>query len=56
MEKLCGFQVSSTQVSKLTAELDEKFDKWRSRPLPEIIYLTLDATYPAVAGSGSTAA
>lgn len=45
MEKLCGFQVSSGQVSNLTRELDVEFAKWRSRPLPGIIYLTLDATY-----------
>jgi len=45
MEKLCGFKVSSGQVSNLTKELDVEFAKWRSRPLPEIIYLTIDATY-----------
>jgi len=45
MEKLCGFKVSSGQVSNLTKELDVEFVKWRSRPLPDIIYLTLDATY-----------
>lgn len=45
MEKLCGFEVSSGQVSNLTKELDVEFAKWRSRPLPDIIYLTLDATY-----------
>jgi transposase-like protein len=45
MEKLCGFQVSSGQVSNLTKELDTEFIKWRGRILPEIIYLTLDATY-----------
>ena len=45
MEKLCGFEVSSGQVYNLTKELDVQFVKWRSRPLPNIIYLTLDATY-----------
>ena len=45
MEKLCGFQVSSGQVSNLTKQLDVEFVKWRSRPLPNIIYLALDATY-----------
>jgi len=45
MEKLCGFKVSSGQVSNLTKELDVEFVKWRTRPLPDIIYLTLDATY-----------
>lgn len=53
MEKLCGFQVSSCQVSKLTAELDEEFEKWRNRPLPEIIYLTIDATYYKVRIDGA---
>ncbi len=45
MEKLCGFQISSGQVSHLTKGLDVEFVKWRARPLPEILYLTLDATY-----------
>jgi putative transposase len=53
MEKLCGFQVSSTQISKLTAELDIEFKKWRERPLPPIIYLTLDATYYKVRIDGT---
>ena len=53
MEKLCGFQISSTQVSKLTMELDAEFGKWRSRPLPEIIYLTLDATFYKVRIDGT---
>jgi len=45
MEKLCGFKVSSGQVSNLNKQLDEEFTKWRNRPLPEIIYFTTDATY-----------
>jgi len=45
MEQMCGFEVSSGQVSKLNKELDEEFRKWRSRPLPEIAYLIIDATY-----------
>ncbi len=53
MEKLCGFQVSSTQVSRLTADLDSEFQKWRERPLPEITYLTLDATYYKVRIDGT---
>jgi putative transposase len=43
MDELCGFEVSSTQVSKLTAELDEEFEKWSNRPLPEISHLLGDA-------------
>ena len=45
MEQMCGFNVSSGQVSNLNKQLDEEFKKWRTRPLPEIIYLTVDATY-----------
>lgn len=42
---LCGMEVTSTQVSRLTAELDQEFEKWRTRPLPDIAHLFLDATY-----------
>lgn len=45
MEELCGFEVSSGQVSNLNKTLDTEFQKWRSRPLPEIQYLSVDATY-----------
>ncbi|MDA7882530.1 transposase, partial [Akkermansiaceae bacterium] len=45
MEQMCGFEVSSGQVSNLNKQLDEEFEKWRTRPLPEIAYMTLDATY-----------
>jgi putative transposase len=53
MERLCGLEVSSTQVSRLTAELDETFEKWRGRPLPEIAHLIVDATYIKVRVDGS---
>lgn len=53
MEKLCGLSVSSTQVSRLTAELDETFELWRNRPLPEIAHLIIDATYIKVRIGGS---
>jgi len=45
MEELCGFEVSSGQVSNLNKQLDAEFEKWRTRPLPPIAYMTLDATY-----------
>jgi transposase-like protein len=45
MEQMCGFEVSSGQVSNLNKQLDSEFGKWRSRPLPEISSMTLDATY-----------
>lgn len=53
MKELCGFEASSGQVSKLTAQLDEEFEKWRSRPLPEIACLILDATYYKVRIDGT---
>jgi putative transposase len=45
MEELCGFEVSSGQVSNLNKQLDVEFEKWRNRPLDQIAYMTLDATY-----------
>ncbi|MCH7229161.1 IS256 family transposase, partial [Haloferula sp. A504] len=53
MKKLCGLEVTSTQVSRLTAELDEEFEKWRNRALPAILYLILDATYIKVRLDGA---
>ncbi|MFN8458461.1 MAG: IS256 family transposase [Anaerolineae bacterium] len=48
VEKLGGGAVSSTQVSRATAQLDEVLDKWRSRPLGRCRYLSLDARYEKV--------
>ena len=45
VEQLCGASISSTTVSNLAAQLDAEFESWRSRPLPEIRYLIVDATY-----------
>jgi putative transposase len=45
MEQMCGFEVSSGQVSNLNKQLDEEFEKWRNRQLPDISYLIIDATY-----------
>jgi transposase-like protein len=45
MEQMCGFEVSSGQVSNLNKQLDVEFEKWRTRPLPPIKFMTLDATY-----------
>ena len=53
MEQLCGLEVTSSQVSRLTAELDEEFHKWRNRTLPAIIYLFIDATYIKVRLDGA---
>jgi len=51
-EKLCGTTVSSTQVSKATAKLDETLEAWRNRPLGIFRYLFLDARYEIVRQNG----
>lgn len=53
MGELCGFDVSSTQVSNLTATLDTEFKRWRERPLPDISHLFTDATYYKVRIDGN---
>jgi len=51
-EQLCGVEVTATQVSRATAQLDEVLQEWRERPLGEILYLYLDARYEKVRVSG----
>jgi transposase-like protein len=53
IEQLCGFQVTSTDVSRATGLLDEEFKKWRARPLRKYEYLYLDARYEKVRNAGS---
>ncbi len=52
-ERLCGYEVSSTQVSRITQELDGQFEAFRNRPIGEICYLVFDAIYLKVRHSGS---
>jgi transposase-like protein len=47
-EELCGCEISSSDVSRATALLDEDLAKWRSRPLGQVKYLILDARYEKV--------
>jgi putative transposase len=47
-EQLCGTAISSMQVSRAAALLDETLEAWRKRPLGEIVYLFLDARYEKV--------
>lgn len=51
-EQLCGTAVSSSQVSRATAQLDEALAAWRERPLGEMVYLFLDARYEKVRQNG----
>lgn len=53
VEELCGFEVSSSDVSRAAAALDEELEKWRNRPLGQIKYLILDARYEKVRLAGS---
>jgi transposase-like protein len=41
VEELCGFEVSSTEVSRATKLLDEEFESWRNRELGAYEYLWL---------------
>ncbi|MFA5932441.1 MAG: IS256 family transposase [Candidatus Paceibacterota bacterium] len=48
IEKMCGFDVSSSDVSRASKSLDEELDKWRNRTLGSYRYLFLDARYEKV--------
>lgn len=53
LEKMCGLEISSMQVSRAAKILDEELDNWRNRPLGEYPYLILDAHYEKVRQNGS---
>lgn len=53
LEKMCGLDVSSTQVSRAAQMLDEELGKWRRRALGQYPYLILDAHYEKVRQNGS---
>jgi transposase-like protein len=52
LEKMCGLEVSSTQVSNAAKLLDEELEKWRNRPIGRILFLQLDARYEKVRQDG----
>jgi len=51
-KQLCGLDLTSTEVSRAAAELDEMLESWRTRPLDEVPYLVLDARYEKVRHGG----
>lgn len=53
LKKLCGLEISSTQVSNASKLLDKELEKWRSRAIPKIPFLQLDARYEKVRQDGS---
>jgi len=52
VEELCGLDISSTQVSRAAAQLDEVLESWRTRPLGCYRYIVLDAQYEKVRQGG----
>lgn len=51
-EALCGFEVSSSEVSRCTARLDGELSGWRARELGKFPYMLLDARYEKVRRGG----
>lgn len=48
-EELCGFDISSTQVSRCSKLLDEELEKFRNRPLTgKYAYVYFDAEYEKI--------
>lgn len=54
VKKLCGVEVSSTLVSRATAQLDPILTQWRTRRLGVCPYVILDARYEQVRQDGTT--
>lgn len=52
-EQLCGFEVSSSEVSRCTKALDEELTAWRERPLGAHPYVVLDARYEKMRHGGT---
>jgi putative transposase len=52
-EQLCGVEVSSSQVSAASAQLDPCLEKWRHRPLGQFPYIFVDARYEKVRVDGA---
>ncbi len=52
MQKFCGLEVTSSQVSRATQALDGALEVWRNRPLGEFPYVILDARYEKVRVDG----
>ena len=53
LEKLCGTSISSTEVSRVAAQLDPLLAQWRTRPLDPIRHILLDARYEKVRVEGA---
>jgi putative transposase len=52
IEEMCGFEITSSQVSRAAAELDAEFEIWRNRPLGQYPYVFFDARYESIRQGG----
>lgn len=51
-EELCGFEISSSEVSRASKSLDDQLQSWRDRPLGQYSYVYMDARYEKVRHNG----
>lgn len=52
IEELCGFEVSSQEVSRAAKLLDDEITQWKQRPLGRYVYLWVDARYEKIREGG----
>jgi transposase-like protein len=52
-EKLCGLEISSTEVSRICKKMDGPLSNWRNRKLGKYPYLIVDALYEKVRHDGN---
>lgn len=52
-KELCGFEVTSSEVSRASQALDSELDAWRNRPLGRCDFIILDARYEKVRHGGT---
>ena len=48
LEKMCGLEFSSADVSRASQALDQELERWRQRALEQVEYLVVDARYEHV--------
>jgi transposase-like protein len=51
-ERMCGCEVSSSDVSRAAAMLDAELEAWRNQPIGQMKYLILDARYEKIRQGG----
>jgi len=52
MQELCGFEITSSEVSQAAKLLDKELEQWRKRSLGSYSYVYLDALYEKVRYGG----